>query len=461
MQQKCPFQFDLMNPAKMSEEVPFAAFQTLREQCPVALQEATDHSAEFWAITKRDDVDFISKNPGKFSSSVNLAHPQPGGADPASLEIMRQLIINMDPPVHTQYRKVVKNAFTMHAVDAFEPMMREYAKEIIDKIAARGHCEFAGEVAAEMPLFVICALTEMPADKRRIFSDLVDIMIGMDDPEMGVTAESGQMAATQIFDIAMELAASHKANPKEGTVLDALLNGVVEGEALTEFEFCTFFLILIAGGVETTRTATNHGMRLLIEHPDQLQKLVDDPSLIPGAVEEILQVEIVGKLIDALAHRKTPSGDVARDIDPVAVNSSTIRLRTAAGELPVGEFFTNGNQVEFVPTLLVSGGQTFFGFRPGEVYTLTIPGGANVETLRSTSGFPFTDTFTCSLIASQGIQDLNGVPPSADLVSPTVSQLGSASAVGWKAKQNCEIVLPELVQIQPGVHYAPPSMTWL
>ena len=104
-----------------------------------------------------------------------------------------------------------------------------------------------------------------------------------------VTAESGQMAATQIFDIAMELAASHKANPKEGTVLDALLNGVVEGEALTEFEFCTFFLILIAGGVETTRTATNHGMRLLIEHPDQLQKLVDDPSLIPGAVEEILR----------------------------------------------------------------------------------------------------------------------------------------------------------------------------
>lgn len=289
MQQKCPFQFDLMNPAKMSEGVPFAAFQTLREQCPVALQEATDHSAEFWAITKRDDVDFISKNPGKFSSSVNLAHPQPGGTDPASLEIMRQLIINMDPPVHTQYRKVVKNAFTMHAVDAFEPMMREYAKEIIDKIAARGHCEFAGEVAAEMPLFVICALTEMPADKRRIFSDLVDIMIGMDDPEMGVTAESGQMAATQIFDIAMELAASHKANPKEGTVLDALLNGVVEGEALTEFEFCTFFLILIAGGVETTRTATNHGMRLLIEHPDQLQKLVDDPSLIPGAVEEILR----------------------------------------------------------------------------------------------------------------------------------------------------------------------------
>jgi cholest-4-en-3-one 26-monooxygenase len=87
----------------------------------------------------------------------------------------------------------------------------------------------------------------------------------------------------------MELATKHKADPKEGTVLDALLNGVVEGEALNEMEFCTFFLILIAGGVETTRTATSHGMRLLIEHPEELQKLVDDPSLIPGAVEEILR----------------------------------------------------------------------------------------------------------------------------------------------------------------------------
>lgn len=81
----------------------------------------------------------------------------------------------------------------------------------------------------------------------------------------------------------------HKANPKKGTVLDALLNGTVEGEGLSEFEFCSFFLILIAGGVETTRTATSHGMRLLMENPKELQKLVDDPSLIPSAVEEILR----------------------------------------------------------------------------------------------------------------------------------------------------------------------------
>lgn len=289
MTEKCPFQFDLMNPARMAKGVPFEDFKTLREQCPVSWQDDTIRHTAFWAVTKRDDIDFVSKNPDLFSSSENLAHPQPGGDDPAAMDIMRQLIINMDPPDHIKYRRVVRNAFTPKAVDALEPMMEQYAQAIIDKVAKKGECEFVSEIAAEMPLFVICALMEMPSDDRQKFSDLVDIMIGMDDPEIGQTPETGQAAAAQIFEIAMNLAVQHKISPTKGSVLDALLNGAVDGECLNEFEFCTFFLILIAGGVETTRTATSQGMRLLIQHPEQLQKLVEDPSLIPDAIEEILR----------------------------------------------------------------------------------------------------------------------------------------------------------------------------
>ena len=290
MTEKCPFQFDLMNPMTHNEGLPFEAFATLRQQCPVSYQTgAPQYGGDFWAITKRADLDYISKNPDKFSSSANLAHPQPGGNDPESLEIMRQLIINMDPPNHVKYRRVVRNAFTSKAVNALEPLMREFAKDIIDNVASRGECEFVFEVSAEMPLFIICTLMEMPAHKRQTFASLVDVMIGMDDPELDVTPEDGRLAAAQIFEIAMELAASHKADPKGGTVIDALLNGIVEGESLDEFEFCTFFLILIAGAVETTRTATSQGMRLLMAHPEQHQMLIDDPSLIPDAVEEILR----------------------------------------------------------------------------------------------------------------------------------------------------------------------------
>ena len=114
-------------------------------------------------------------------------------------------------------------------------------------------------------------------------------------------------------------------------------------------------------------------------------------------------------------------------IDPASVTPSSIRFRTAAGEQPVGEFFVNGNQVEFVPTLSISGGQTFYGFAAGETYTMTIPGGLNeVAVVRSTSGKPFERTLTCELQPTLGIVDLNGVPPRATLVSPSQAQLASA-----------------------------------
>src|SRR5690606_9506116 len=213
--EKCPFQFDLMNPEKMSRGVPFEEFKTLREKCPVALQEDSREGGNYWAVTRQDYVDYISKHPELFSSRANLAHPVPGGGtDPADLEIMRTLIINMDPPDHIKFRKVVRNAFTGKAVDALEPLMRQFAKSIVDKVAPQKQCEFVSEIAAEMPLMVICALTEMPEEKRKQFSDLVDTMIGMDDPELNVSKLDGQTAGAQIFEIAMELAAHHKAHPK-------------------------------------------------------------------------------------------------------------------------------------------------------------------------------------------------------------------------------------------------------
>lgn len=117
----------------------------------------------------------------------------------------------------------------------------------------------------------------------------------------------------------------------------------------------------------------------------------------------------------------------SEDIDPNSVSPSSIRFRTASGEQPVGEFFVNGKQVEFVPTLSISGGQTFFGFSAGDTYTMTIPGaGTSQAVVRSTSGKPFAKTLTCTLRSTLGVVDLNGVAPRATLVVPTQAQLTSA-----------------------------------
>lgn len=133
----------------------------------------------------------------------------------------------------------------------------------------------------------------------------------------------------------------------------------------------------------------------------------------------------------------------SENIDPLSVNSSSIRFRTPTGDEPVGEFLVNDNRVEFVPTLSISGGQTFFGFTSGETYTMTVVGGAGQsEIVRSTSGKPFTGTLTCTLQSNQGIVDLNGVPPSATLVSPTNLQ---------SAALNSQIILEfnELIDATP------------
>ena len=117
----------------------------------------------------------------------------------------------------------------------------------------------------------------------------------------------------------------------------------------------------------------------------------------------------------------------SEDIDPSTVTPSSIRFRTAAGNQPVGEFFVNGKIVEFVPTLSISGGQTYFGFSAGETYTMTVIGGENEPAVvRGTSGKPFERTLTCTLASTRGIVDHNGVPPFATLVRPTAAQLGSA-----------------------------------
>ena len=117
----------------------------------------------------------------------------------------------------------------------------------------------------------------------------------------------------------------------------------------------------------------------------------------------------------------------SEELDPSTVTPSAIRFRTAAGNQPVGEFFVNGRIVEFVPTLSISGGQTFFGFSAGETYTMTIIGGENEPAVvRGTSGRPFERTLSCSLASTRGIVDHNSIAPFATLIRPTPAQLGSA-----------------------------------
>ncbi len=242
----------------------------------------------YWAVLYRDDVDYIAKHPAIFSSEKRLTVPTEYTDDVVALQA--NMLVNMDPPKHGKFRRIARNAFTPKAVERYHDTFSRYAKQIIDAVASRGHCEFVTDVAAELPLMAILDLCGVPIEERDQFFTWTNQMMFQEDEDVGGADPEAlaQEAAANIYVYAGELAKQHEKTPLNN-IVGALLDGEVEDEKLTPEEFQLFFLMLIAAGNESTRSVTAHGMRLLMEHPDQLQMLVDNPELIPDACEEMLR----------------------------------------------------------------------------------------------------------------------------------------------------------------------------
>ena len=295
----CPY--DLSDPELYQSGHPREAYTYLRQQEPVSWQQNPTQSEGFWAITRHEDLDFVSKNPLLFSSEEKSCILSE--SDEERLVFLRMQMINMDPPHHLKYRRLVRNAFTPKAVDSYRQRFEEVARDILDRATEGGSCEFVEDVASELPLIAICELMGVPLDKRKRLFELTNIMIGMDDPELSTSEEDGTNAMIEMFMLAQEMAADHRANPKDD-IVNVLLNGTVEDEPLTDDEFCNFFLLLMVAGNETTRTVTTHGMRLLMEH-DQYTRLQENPDLLEGAIEEFLRYNPA-----VIAFRRTAMEDV-------------------------------------------------------------------------------------------------------------------------------------------------------
>jgi len=277
---------DLVNPDNWVPGVPHEALKVLRHKAPVFWQDMPGSDQGFWAITKYDDVVAISKDPATFSSYRGTALLR--DLPKEDLEQTRTIMLNMDPPQHSKYRKLVSQGFTPRMTNALEPRIRKATVEILDQIAARGSCDFVREIAAELPLIVIAELIGIPIEDRAKIFEWSNRLIGYDDPEFQTTEEDGKMAAMEIWLYANQLAEIRTKDPKDDLV-SLLMTSEVDGEKLTEMEFDSFFLLLAVAGNETTRNLISGGMLALIEHPEQRQKLLADPSLLNSAVEEMLR----------------------------------------------------------------------------------------------------------------------------------------------------------------------------
>jgi cholest-4-en-3-one 26-monooxygenase len=159
---------------------------------------------------------------------------------------------------------------------------------LIDAVIEKGQCDFVVDVAAELPLQVIAELIGVPMEDRHKIFDWSNRMIGSEDPEYLVSADKVQEAQVEMFMYANQLAAERRKEPRDD-IVTTLLNAEIDGDKLSEMDFNLFFLLLAVAGNETTRNAIAHGMHAFLQNPDQYELLVDDPSLVDSATEEILR----------------------------------------------------------------------------------------------------------------------------------------------------------------------------
>jgi cytochrome P450 len=289
-----PGALSLFDPDTYRAGPPHAYLGRLRREAPVCWHEKpgpevkTNSTMEtgYWVLAKYQDVIDVSRNPHLFSSYVGTSFLM----DPPATELpgLQAMLINMDPPGHVKYRRLVQRGFTPKMVAQLEPRIRAHARRIVDNVARKGHCDFVNHIACELPLVLICELMGVPDEDRPQIFDWSNALIGNDDPEMRAGADPMQVSA-QMWMYSNALA-QKKREQADDTLISKYVHGEVDGMKISDFELNNFFLMLSVAGNETTRNATSHFMRLMSEHPDQFQLLKTDVDrLLPDAIEEALR----------------------------------------------------------------------------------------------------------------------------------------------------------------------------
>ncbi|HEX5615867.1 MAG TPA: cytochrome P450 [Acidimicrobiia bacterium] len=281
---------DLLDRDAFTSGVPHEWFTFLRHEAPVYKHPEPDGPG-FWVLTKHADIVAVGRDAETFSSHqarggvVGLEErPQEAG----EFEGGGNLMLTMDPPEHTRYRKLVNRGFTPRQMRMLEPHVRELAARVVDDVIERGSCDFVVDVAAELPLQVIAEMLGVPSEDRHKLFEWSNRMIGSEDPEYLVSEAETMNAQVEMYMYANALAEDRRANPRDD-IVTALLNAEIDGDRLSELDFNLFFLLIAVAGNETTRNSIAHGVRALCEHPDQYKLLVEDPSLATPATEEIVR----------------------------------------------------------------------------------------------------------------------------------------------------------------------------
>jgi cytochrome P450 len=270
------------------------AFATLRAERPISFHaeprlEILPQGPGFWALVRHADILEVSRNPETFCSGkgVNIADM------PVQFNEFFGSMISMDDPKHGRLRRIVSRGFTPRRLRKVEEEVRRAADKVIDAVLDKGGCDFVTEIAAALPLEIICNMMGIPESQHQFVFDRTNMILGAGDPEY--ISEPTEIipallnAGSELAQLVMDLGRHRLQNPTDD-LTSVLINAEVDGERLSEQELGSFFVLLVVAGNETTRNAISHGMKALCDYPEQRALWASDfERVAPTAVEEIVR----------------------------------------------------------------------------------------------------------------------------------------------------------------------------
>jgi cytochrome P450 len=275
---------DLLDPATFAAGHPADVYARLRAEAPV-FRNPEPNGPGFWALTRYADVFAVDHDFQTFSSEPTIMISDPGIGEGGTLGEAKMMLM-MDPPHHTAFRKLIRGEFTRPAASGKGSRLQDLARQIVDEVVEAGECDFVAQVAGEMPSYVIAELMGMPLEDGRELYRLTETIHSAPEtlPEKAIPK-----AVMAMFAYATELIARKRARPADD-LATRLLEAEVEGRRLTDPEFLLFFLLLIDAGGDTTRNLLSSGLLALNDNPDQRAWLMADlEARLPTAREELLR----------------------------------------------------------------------------------------------------------------------------------------------------------------------------
>jgi cytochrome P450 len=284
---------------------PNELFTRLRAECPVHWTEKISEypkEAGYWSVTLADDVHTVSRDWRTYSSEL-------GGVtavtDVFPLELTQAMFIGMDPPKHDRLKKLFQAGFTPRRIAAHEEAIREIVTKVLNRVTGRETIDLVTDVAQPVVSRVIGSFMGIPEEDDAVWAALMNSTLGAGDPDLNPEGVQGviERDVPEIFERCRRMIAARRENPTDD-LTSVLVHAEIDGQKLEEHEIVMGFFLLVAAGNDSTKATYCSGMRALIENPDERLLVLDDPSLVPGVVEESL------RMFPAFAHfRRTATRD--------------------------------------------------------------------------------------------------------------------------------------------------------